>query len=109
MRKSFKNQLTLLLTSTLILLVTSAQPSLAKIGKGPMLLRLSTDKAAMVWDSDQPGSGKVYYSAKGRPAECVMMVTRRHAKRPLMVKYFLISTYGMNIHRRRPCRTRRCG
>ncbi len=64
-----KNSLVLLVVSLsnplliLVSLVLPAESTLARITKGPFLLRVYQNRAAFMWETDAKGNGKLLYSA----------------------------------------------
>ncbi len=97
-----------LLTSPILLLVSlvifSADSAPAQITKGPFLLRVYQNRAAVMWETDTQGSGKLLYSTnKEKPnyivtePQRVQYETRHHPNNVVRKNVFIHKTWLENL------------
>ena len=61
----------------LIPLFATVQKTRARITKGPVLLRVYQDRAAVMWETNTQGSGRLYYGQDKKPDEYVESIGQK--------------------------------
>jgi predicted phosphodiesterase len=55
-----------------LLVISAAESAWAQVTKGPVLLWLSEDQAALMWETDKTGEGKVFYGKNKKTDEYIV-------------------------------------
>jgi len=63
--------------TVILAVVLAADNTFAKITKGPFLLHLSEDRAALMWETDIEGPGKISYGKNQKLEKCIDTIPER--------------------------------